>query len=114
MRASSARIRTTAACCMIRNTIRCGPKPQELGFSIGIHGGSESGQPTLAMDRFTRGGAVRHFVAHTFEMMAAATSLIMCGVCDRFPRSSSRSWNRAAAGWPVGSIGWIAISTTSG
>ena len=25
---------------------------QELGFSIGIHGGSESSQPTLAMDRF--------------------------------------------------------------
>ena len=46
---------------------------QDLGFSIGIHGGSESGQPTLAMERFTEGLAVRHCVAHTFEMMAAAT-----------------------------------------
>jgi predicted TIM-barrel fold metal-dependent hydrolase len=53
---------------------------QDLGFSIGIHGGSESGQPTLAMDRFTQGRAVRHCVAHTFEMMSAATSLIMCGM----------------------------------
>src|SRR5579864_1812332 len=41
---------------------------QELGVSIGIHGGSESSQPTLAMDRFPKGFAVRHVVAHTFEM----------------------------------------------
>jgi predicted TIM-barrel fold metal-dependent hydrolase len=33
---------------------------QDLGFSVGIHGGSESGQPTLAMERFTKGLAVRH------------------------------------------------------
>src|SRR5271155_778875 len=58
---------------------------QELDFSIGIHSGSESGQPTLGFDRFTRGFAVRHLIAHTMEMMAAAASLIMCGVCDRFP-----------------------------
>ena len=37
---------------------------QEINFSIGIHGGSESGQPTVGMDRFTRGRAVRHVVRH--------------------------------------------------
>jgi predicted TIM-barrel fold metal-dependent hydrolase len=74
---------------------------QELGFSIGIHGGSESGQPTLAMDRFTRGGAVRHCVAHTFEMIAAATSLIMCGVCDRYPRLKV-AFLESGGGWMAG------------
>jgi predicted TIM-barrel fold metal-dependent hydrolase len=74
---------------------------QELGFSVGIHGGSESGQPTLAMDRFTRGGAVRHVVAHTFEMIAAATSLIMCGVCDRFPNVKF-AFLESGGGWMAG------------
>ncbi|MGH7934057.1 MAG: amidohydrolase family protein [Candidatus Binataceae bacterium] len=74
---------------------------QELGFSMGIHGGSESGQPTLAMDRFTRGGAVRHCVAHTFEMMAAATSLIMCGVCDRYPKLKF-AFLESGGGWMAG------------
>ncbi|HEV8711628.1 MAG TPA: amidohydrolase family protein [Candidatus Binatia bacterium] len=74
---------------------------QDLGFSIGIHGGSESGQPTLAMDRFKQGGAVRHCVAHTFEMMAAATSLIMCGVCDRFPRLKV-AFLESGGGWMAG------------
>jgi len=74
---------------------------QELRFSIGIHGGSESGQPTLAMDRFKSGGAVRHCVAHTFEMMAAATSLIMCGVCDRFPKLKI-AFLESGGGWMAG------------
>jgi predicted TIM-barrel fold metal-dependent hydrolase len=74
---------------------------QDLNFSIGIHGGSESGQPTLAMDRFKRGGAVRHCVAHTFEMMAAATSFIMCGICDRFPRLKV-AFLESGGGWMAG------------
>jgi predicted TIM-barrel fold metal-dependent hydrolase len=74
---------------------------QDLGFSIGIHGGSESGQPTLGMDRFKRGGAVRHVVAHTFEMMAAATSFIMCGICDRFPRLKV-AFLESGGGWMAG------------
>ena len=74
---------------------------QDLGFSIGIHGGAESGQQTLAMDRFQQGGAVRHCVAHTFEMMAAATSLIMCGVCDRFPRLKV-AFLESGGGWMAG------------
>jgi uncharacterized protein len=74
---------------------------QELGVSIGIHGGSESSQPTLAMDRFPKGFAVRHVVAHTFEMMAAATSLIMCGVCDRFPKLKI-AFLESGGGWMAG------------
>jgi len=74
---------------------------QDLGFSIGIHGGSESGQPTLAMERFTEGLAVRHCVAHTFEMMAVATSLIMCGVCDRFPQLKI-AFLESGGGWMAG------------
>jgi predicted TIM-barrel fold metal-dependent hydrolase len=74
---------------------------QELSFSIGIHGGSESGQVTLGFDRFTQGLAVRHVVAHTFEMMAAATSLIMCGVCDRFPRLKV-AFLESGGGWMAG------------
>jgi uncharacterized protein len=74
---------------------------QDMNFSIGIHGGSESGQPTVGMERFTRGRAVRHVVAHTFEMMAAATSLIMCGVCDRYPRLKI-AFLEAGGGWMAG------------
>jgi predicted TIM-barrel fold metal-dependent hydrolase len=74
---------------------------EEMNFSIGIHGGSESGQPTVAMDRFTRGRAVRHVVAHTFEMMAAATSLIMCGVCDRHP-TLKIAFLESGGGWMAG------------
>jgi predicted TIM-barrel fold metal-dependent hydrolase len=74
---------------------------QEMGFSIGIHGGSETRQATLAMDRFKRGGAVRHVVAHTFEMMAAATSFIMCGVCDRFP-GLKVAFLESGGGWMAG------------
>jgi predicted TIM-barrel fold metal-dependent hydrolase len=74
---------------------------QDMNFSIGIHGGSESGQPTVAMDRFTRGRAVRHVVAHTFEMMAAATSLIMCGVCDKYPRLKI-AFLESGGGWMAG------------
>ncbi|HZO82410.1 MAG TPA: amidohydrolase family protein [Candidatus Binataceae bacterium] len=74
---------------------------QELDFAIGVHGGSESAQETLAMDRFKRGGAVRHVVAHTFEMMAASTSFIMCGVCDKFPRLRV-AFLEAGGGWMAG------------
>ena len=74
---------------------------QEMDFSIGIHSGSESKQPTLGFDRFTQGFAVRHLVAHTFEMMAAATSLIMCGVCDRFPKLRI-AFLESGGGWMAG------------
>src|SRR5260370_26649979 len=66
-----------------------------------MHGGAESGQDTLAMDRFKRGGAVRHAVAHTFEMIAASTSMIMCGVCDKFPRMRV-AFLESGGGWMAG------------
>jgi uncharacterized protein len=74
---------------------------EELDFSIGIHSGSESGQPTLGFDRFTQGLAVRHLIAHTMEMEAAATSLIMCGVCDRFPKLRI-AFLESGGGWMAG------------
>ncbi len=75
---------------------------QELDVAIGIHSGAESGQPTLAMDRFEGNRrAVRHCVAHTFEMMAAATSMLMCGVCDRFPRLRV-GFLESGGGWMAG------------
>jgi len=74
---------------------------QDLDFSIGIHSGSESGQQTIGFDRFTKGFAVRHLVAHTMEMEAAATSLIMCGVCDRFPRLRI-AFLESGGGWMAG------------
>jgi uncharacterized protein len=75
---------------------------QELHVALGIHSGAESGQPTLAMDRFEGDRrAVRHCVAHTFEMMAAATSMLMCGVCDRFPRLRV-GFLESGGGWMAG------------
>ncbi len=74
---------------------------QELDFAIGIHSGSESGQQTIGFDRFTKGFAVRHLIAHTMEMEAAATSLIMCGVCDRFPKLRI-AFLESGGGWMAG------------
>jgi predicted TIM-barrel fold metal-dependent hydrolase len=53
------------------------------------------------MDRFKRGGAVRHAVAHTFEMIAASTSMIMCGVCDKFP-GLRVAFLESGGGWMAG------------
>jgi predicted TIM-barrel fold metal-dependent hydrolase len=74
---------------------------EELDFSLGIHSGSESGQPTIGFDRFKHGFAVRHLIAHTMEMEAAATSLIMCGVCDRFPKLRI-AFLESGGGWMAG------------
>src|SRR5271170_616322 len=53
---------------------------QAMGFGIAIHGGGA--QPNLGSDRFPskEGFAVEHCVVHTFEMMAAAASFLMCGI----------------------------------
>lgn len=75
---------------------------QNLNVAIGIHSGAESGQPTLAMDRFEgHRRAVRHCVAHTLEMMTAAASMIMCGVCDRFPNLRV-GFLESGGGWMAG------------
>lgn len=74
----------------------------ELNLAIGIHSGAESGQPTLAMDRFEgHRRAVRHCVAHTLEMMTAAASMIMCGPCDRFPQLRV-GFLESGGGWMAG------------
>ncbi len=74
----------------------------ELNVAIGIHSGAESGQSTLAMDRFEGNRrAVRHCVAHTLEMMTAAASMIMCGPCDRFPQLRV-GFLESGGGWMAG------------
>ena len=73
---------------------------QELDFAIAIHGAADSGMQSLGEDRF-RGFATRHCAVHTFEMMAAAMSFIMCGICDRFPRLRV-GFLEAGGGWITG------------
>jgi predicted TIM-barrel fold metal-dependent hydrolase len=74
---------------------------QDLGVAIGIHSGAKSGHPELGVERFMHSFAVRHFVSHTFEMAAAATSMIMCGVCDRFPKLRV-GFMESGGGWMAG------------
>jgi predicted TIM-barrel fold metal-dependent hydrolase len=74
---------------------------QELGVAIGVHGGSGQLAGQIAVDRFTDGKAVRHLMSHTLEMIAAATSFIMCGVCDRFPNLHV-GFLEAGGGWMAG------------
>jgi predicted TIM-barrel fold metal-dependent hydrolase len=74
---------------------------QDLGCAIGVHSGAKSGQPELGVERFRHSFAVSHFVAHTFEMAAAATSMIMCGVCDRFP-GLRVGFMESGGGWMAG------------
>ena len=62
---------------------------------------AESGQPSLARIA-SRGVATRCIaLAHTFEMMAAATSMMMCGICDRFPELRV-AFLEAGGGWIAG------------
>ncbi len=74
---------------------------QELDFAIGIHGAAT--EAALAGDRFPdkASHAVRHCVAHTMEMMSAATSFIMCGICDRFPKLRV-AFLESGGGWMAG------------
>jgi predicted TIM-barrel fold metal-dependent hydrolase len=76
---------------------------QELDCAIAVHGGAA--QPNLGSDRFPvqEGMAVEHCVVHTFEMMAASASFIMCGICERFPRLRV-AFLEASGGWM---LGWI-------
>ncbi len=73
---------------------------QDLEFCIGIHEGQGSGQPTLAEDRFeTR--AAKHCVSHMFEMEAAAVSVLMMGIADRYPKLRF-GFLEASGGWMAG------------
>ncbi|MHA1568811.1 MAG: amidohydrolase family protein, partial [Alphaproteobacteria bacterium] len=69
-------------------------------FTIGFHEGQASGQPTLGEDRFDSPIA-KHCVSHMFEMEAAAVSVILMGVCDRFPELRV-GFLEASGGWMAG------------
>jgi uncharacterized protein len=73
----------------------------EMDFAIGLH--SSAGFPSfVACDRFENtSSCVNHLVEHTFEMMAAATGMIMCGPCDRFP-ALRVGFLEAGGGWMAG------------
>lgn len=73
---------------------------QNLDFAIAVHGGAASGMASLGEERF-RGFATGHCATHTFEMMAAAMSFLMCGICDRFPRLRV-GFLEAGGGWITG------------
>jgi predicted TIM-barrel fold metal-dependent hydrolase len=72
---------------------------QDEGFGIAVHG--SAGPENLGTERFRSGAnayltggeniepgsyAVEHCFSHTAEMMAAVTSFVLAGVCDRHPR----------------------------
>ncbi len=74
---------------------------QDLDFSIGLHGGVESGgMPAVGVDRF-EGRVAKHVAAHTMEMMLASLSVIMCGVCERFP-ALRFGFLESGGGWIAG------------
>jgi uncharacterized protein len=73
-----------------------------LDVAIGVHGAVEAKQPYVAKERFKDySHAVNHLVEHTFEMMAAATGMIMCGPCDRHPKLRV-SFLESGGGWMAG------------
>jgi len=76
---------------------------QEMGVAVGIHGG-DSNASNLGDDRFPAaevGNALHHMAVHSFEMMAAAASMVMGGVCQRFPRMRV-AFLEAGGGWMPG------------
>jgi predicted TIM-barrel fold metal-dependent hydrolase len=76
---------------------------QELDFAIAIHAAAAPvGSSLLAQDRFAN-YCVMHCATHTLEMMAAATSFIMCRICDRFPNLRV-GFMEAGGGWMAGYI----------
>ena len=61
------------------------------------------GSSLLGQDRFSANYATMHCATHTMEMMAAATSFIMCRICDRFP-TLRVGFMEAGGGWMAGYI----------
>jgi predicted TIM-barrel fold metal-dependent hydrolase len=91
---------------------------QAAGLAIAVHG--VAAMANLGMDRFdsqanyyrdTDGVAapkchsfsVEHCFTHTAEMMAAITSFVMAGVCDKFPKLRV-AFVESGAGWVPGYI----------
>ncbi len=86
---------------------------QDMDFAIAVHG--SSGQENIGMERFgalsdlaklqgvttlntNPSFAVEHTYVHTAEMMAAVTSFVMAGVCDKFPQLRV-AFIEAGGGW---------------
>ena len=65
---------------------------------MAIHVGG--GVPGLGADRFKTAG-VAHVVSHTLEMMAACAGLLMCGICERFPKLRF-AFMESGGGWIAG------------
>ncbi len=77
---------------------------QELDMAIAIHAAAAPvGTALLGQDRFAANYATMHCATHTLEMMAAATSFIMCRICDRFPKLRV-GFMEAGGGWMAGYI----------
>lgn len=76
----------------------------DLDLAIAIHAAAAPvGSSLLGQDRFSANYATMHCATHTMEMMAAATSFIMCRICDRFP-TLRVGFMEAGGGWMAGYI----------
>jgi len=77
---------------------------QDLDFAIAIHAAAAPvGSSLLGQDRFAANYCTMHCATHTMEMLAAATSFIMCRICDRFPKLRV-GFMEAGGGWMAGYI----------
>jgi predicted TIM-barrel fold metal-dependent hydrolase len=91
---------------------------QDLDLAVAVHG--LAGSDNLGMDRFDaqtvnftgevpatppkcHSFSVEHCFVHTAEMMAAATSFVMAGICDRFP-SLRVAFVESGATWMPGYV----------
>ncbi len=73
---------------------------QDMDFCVGLHEGADGGMPVVGVDRFENAG-IRHIISHSMEMMLAALSVIMCGVCARFP-GVRIGFLESGGGWMAG------------
>ena len=74
---------------------------EELDMSVALHSGSASDLPTVAMDRYADNSMTRHLVSHTVEIALGCLSLIMRGVCERFPKVRFALFE-SGGGWVAG------------
>jgi predicted TIM-barrel fold metal-dependent hydrolase len=57
---------------------------ERSGLVLGVHEALGVRAPTIGRDRFD-GFAARHACSHPLEQMAAATAILLGGVCERHP-----------------------------
>jgi predicted TIM-barrel fold metal-dependent hydrolase len=70
---------------------------EETGLVLGVHEALGVRAPTIGRDRF-EGFAARHACSHPLEQMAAATALLLGGVCERHP-SLRIAFLESGTGW---------------